>query len=122
MKKAFVFAAFAAMATTAMAWEFPLPEKGQTVEMTFYGCKASNDPQNPCKGKTTGICGKIVVTNNDGMISQTNYAANGWMLYRIEMPEEEWIRQHLDNGDDSGTTGPFKPVDEYDVKGIGGGK
>lgn len=120
MKKFFMFAAFAAMTTAAMAWKFPMPEKGQTVEMTFYGSKSSNEPQNPCKGATTRVCGKIVVSNKDGMVSQTNYAPNGDMLYRVEMPEKEWIRQHPDKGDDGRTTGTSKPVGGNDGKGNGG--
>lgn len=35
------------------------PENGEKIVSTFYGSKASNNANNPCKGATTRVCGRI---------------------------------------------------------------
>lgn len=41
----------------------------QKIVSTFYGSKASSNANNPCKGATTRVCGKIeseLITDNSG--------------------------------------------------------
>lgn len=41
----------------------------QKIVSTFYGSKASSNANNPCKGATTQVCGKIeseLITDNSG--------------------------------------------------------
>ncbi len=103
-------AAFAAISATAGAWGQPLPEKGQTLTQTFMGTEASSNPENPCKGKTTRVCGKIVISNNDGMLTQTNKDAFGFVLYQWNGSEDEWMAEHIYTGDDDDDNeGPLVP-------------
>lgn len=105
-----MFATFAAMTTAAMAWGTPVvPGNGQTLEQTYYGTKASNSPENPCKGATTRVCGKAVVTNNNGMISQVIYAPNGLAIYYDEKPVKEWGKEQVTEGNNGVATGSLKP-------------
>lgn len=104
MKNLMLTAAFAAISATAGAWggDPPLPQKGQTYTKTFYGTKASNSPETPCKGATTRICGQIIISNNDGVVTQTNKDTFGFVLYHWKGSEEDWMLQHIDTGGDDG--------------------
>ena len=85
------------------------------------GTKASSNPENPCKGYTTRVCGKIVISNNDGVVTQTNKDAFGFVLYQWKGSEEDWILEHIDTGnDDDDNDGPLEPVGgDWDIV-IGG--
>lgn len=109
MKKIIMLAAFVAMTTAAMAWGTQVPGNGQTLEQTYYGTKASNSPENPCKGATTRVCGKVVVTNNNGMISQITYRPKGWVIYYDEKPKSEWVKEHVNEGNAGVAAGSLKP-------------
>lgn len=41
-----------------------LGDDTKTVKQTFYGTKASSNPNNPCKGATTRVCGILEQTYN----------------------------------------------------------
>jgi hypothetical protein len=51
---------------------FATPGGKTTTESIFYGTKASSNANNPCKGETTRVCGRIVVTTEYCVDSLTN--------------------------------------------------
>lgn len=54
MKKLMMFALLGCTLTISAA-----PENEEKIVSTFYGSKASSNANNPCKGATIRVCGKI---------------------------------------------------------------
>ena len=73
---------------------FAASDEGKIIS-TFYGSKASNNANNPCKGATTRVCGKIETTasevsTNSTLVMSVFKDAEGKILskefYYVEAP------------------------------------
>ena len=80
--------------------DLPLPGPDKS---TFFGSKASTNPNNPCKGATIRVCG-ILVTNlmpvneNKTLVTKTVEDANGVIIsessYIVPKSIDTLIPQH----------------------------
>ena len=79
---------------------FAASDEGKTIS-TFYGSKASNSANNPCKGATTRVCGTIEtsayeVSDNSTLITSVLKNAEGVILSKESYYVEAAAQQVLE--------------------------
>lgn len=76
-------------------------DEPKTIVTTFYGTKARNNANNPCKGATTRVCGKIETTfyeisEDQTLVTTTKFDRNGNITSidnKLEPGSTELIKQ-----------------------------
>lgn len=109
MKKVFFITAFAAICGIANAQDTDRPIKIETI--VYHGSRASNNPDNPCAGALTGICGsKTIQTFANGAKNEevTDMAGN---VFKRDPATGDWIRETLTDDKDGDDDNPLHVSD-----------
>lgn len=92
----------------------------KVVTTTYYGTKARNSEINPCKGRTTRVCGTISTTlpdvPNSGMLQQTIRDENGKIIAVDYLPfmgtQEYFISKTMEKAPENAIVTVYE--DEYE--------